>query len=230
MFISEIFYSVQGEGIYTGTPSVFIRTGGCNLRCRWCDTKYALWEAVGKEITIEKIVETASGYPTRFYVITGGEPMLDQDIHDLCKQLSDYGKHITIETAATLPPKGITCSLASLSPKLSNSIPGDDVPVALRHQHERTRLNPDVIRAWLDQYEYQLKFVICSDSDIAEMLGLLMHLDRTIPSDRVLLMPEGVDSSALDESTNIIISACKKYGFRFCDRLHIRLFGNKRGY
>lgn len=155
--------------------------------------------------------------------------MLAEGIHDLCFQLNRLGKHITIETATTIPPDGIICSLASLSPKLSNSRPGDNVSVAIQKQHERKRLHIDVIKAWLDDYEYQLKFVISSASDIEEMLRLLEKLDRTIPSDRILLMPEGVDSSSFEVSSSFIVSACKDYGFRYCDRLHIRLFGNKRG-
>lgn len=229
MRISETFYSIQGEGALAGLPSVFIRTAGCNLRCRWCDTPYASRQTGGSERTIDSLVEEVSGYPTRFVVITGGEPMLAEGIHDLAKRLVDGGRHVTIETAATLLPRGISCSLASLSPKLKNSIPGTEVPVAVRRRHEERRLKPDVIREWIDHYNYQLKFVVCSGSDIAEVIAFLDALDRGIDPEKVLLMPEGVDDASLAANTDTIIAACKERGFRYCDRLHIRLYGQTRG-
>jgi len=229
MHIAETFYSIQGEGTLTGVPSVFIRTAGCNLHCRWCDSKYALRQDQGFERTIDSLVEEVDHYPTRFCVITGGEPMLARDIHTLAKRLVDAGKHVTIETAATIPPRGIICSLVSLSPKLSNSTPSADVSSASRRRHEMQRLQPDVIRDWIDGYDYHLKFVICSSSDIEEMINLLNSLNRSIAPEKVLLMPEGVDASAHTTSTDIVAAACKENGFRFCDRLHIRLYGNQKG-
>jgi 7-carboxy-7-deazaguanine synthase len=155
--------------------------------------------------------------------------MLAKGIHDLAKRLVDGGKHVTIETAATIPPRGVSCSLASISPKLTNSTPGMDISVAVRRRHEARRLQPDVIRDWIDHYDYQLKFVVCSSSDIAEVIDLLDKLDRSIAPEKVLLMPEGVDTNAFSNVTDHVIAACQEHGFRFCDRLHIRLYGNKRG-
>lgn len=229
MRISETFYSIQGEGTLTGLPSVFIRTAGCNLRCRWCDSMYASWYARGSGRTINSLVEEVIRYPTRFCVITGGEPMLAKGIHDLAKRLVDGGKHVTIETAATIPPRGISCSLASINPKLKNSTPGMDISVAVRRRHEARRLKPDVIRDWIDHYDYQLKFVVCSSADVAEVIALLDTLDRSIAPEKVLLMPEGVDTAAFSNVTDHVIAACKEHGFRYCDRLHIRLYGNTRG-
>src|SRR5882724_8899363 len=123
MLISEIFYSIQGEGELTGVPSVFVRTSGCNLRCRWCDTKYASWKPEGEEMSIETIVERVTAFPAAHVVLTGGEPMVARGIHDLARQFRAAGKHITIETAGTVAPEGIACDLASLSPKLRNSTP-----------------------------------------------------------------------------------------------------------
>ena len=229
MRISETFYSIQGEGALTGLPSVFIRTAGCNLRCRWCDSMYASWHARGSERTIDSLSEDVHRYPTRFCVITGGEPMLAKGIHDLAKRLVDGGKHVTIETAATISPRGISCSLASISPKLTNSTPGMDISVAVRRTHEARRLKPDAIREWIDRYDYQLKFVVCSSPDIAEVIALLDTLDRSIAPEKVLLMPEGVDTAAFSNVTDHVIAACKEHGFRYCDRLHIRLYGNMKG-
>lgn len=155
--------------------------------------------------------------------------MLAKGIHDLAKRLLDGGRHVTIETAATIPPGGISCTLASLSPKLKNSTPGMDISDAVRRRHEARRLKPDVIRDWIDHYDYQLKFVVCSGSDIVEVIDLLDALDRGIAPEKVLLMPEGVDTAALSNVTDHVIAACKEHGFRYCDRLHIRLYGNTRG-
>ncbi|EKD22319.1 MAG: Radical SAM protein [uncultured bacterium] len=229
MRISETFYSIQGEGTLAGLPSVFIRTAGCNLRCRWCDSPYASRHARGSERTIDSLVEEAIRHPTRFCVITGGEPMLTKGIHDLAKRLVDGGRHVTIETAATILPRGISCSLASLSPKLKNSTPGTGTPVAVRRRHEARRLRPDVIREWIDHYDYQLKFVVCSGSDVAEAIALLDALDRSIAPEKVLLMPEGVDAAAFANVADHIVEACKEHGFRYCDRLHIRLYGHTPG-
>src|SRR5438067_7497385 len=124
MYISEIFHSIQGEGELTGVPSVFIRTSGCNLRCDWCDTKYASWHPEGTEMSVEDVVSRVLQFRCDYCVLTGGEPMIAKDIHILAERLRSAGKHITIETAATVLPRGIACDLASLSPKLSNSTPG----------------------------------------------------------------------------------------------------------
>ena len=105
MFVSEIFYSIQGEGELTGVPSVFVRTSGCNLRCSWCDTKYASWTPEGEEMDIEDIAAKIEEFACRHVVVTGGEPMIAKGIHQLATRLKELGKHITIETAATILPE-----------------------------------------------------------------------------------------------------------------------------
>src|SRR5207245_4988362 len=85
MLISEIFYSIQGEGELTGVPSVFIRTSGCNLRCNWCDTKYASWNPEGADMPVDVILEKVSAYPANHVVLTGGEPMIAKGIRDLAR-------------------------------------------------------------------------------------------------------------------------------------------------
>ncbi|MGE5215483.1 MAG: 7-carboxy-7-deazaguanine synthase QueE, partial [Chloroflexota bacterium] len=113
--ISEIFYSVQGEGRFAGTPSVFIRSSGCNLRCVWCDTPYTSWRPEGSSWSIEKILAAVEKHPTRYIVITGGEPLLADDIEALALELKRRKKHITVETAGTIF-KSVHCDLISLSP------------------------------------------------------------------------------------------------------------------
>ncbi|HXU50202.1 MAG TPA: 7-carboxy-7-deazaguanine synthase QueE, partial [Candidatus Binatia bacterium] len=119
MKISEIFYSVQGEGMLTGVPSVFVRTSGCNLRCTWCDTPYTSWQPEGEERTIDSIVREVNGYNAAHVVITGGEPMIAPAIAELTQALT---QHITIETAGTVFVD-VRCDLMSISPKLANSTP-----------------------------------------------------------------------------------------------------------
>ena len=230
MLISEIFYSVQGEGELTGVPSVFIRTSGCNLRCRWCDTPYASWTPEGTEMSIDAIVAEVEKHPAAHVVLTGGEPMVARGIHDLAARLRAAGKHITIETAGTIAPGGIACDLASISPKLANSTPPPgSIEPAWIERHERSRLRPDILREWLENFSYQLKFVISSESDLAEIESLLADIGLKIPPAKVLLMPEGTDPATLDARRSMLIDLCLRKGHRPCDRLHIRLFGNTRG-
>ncbi len=230
MLISEIFYSIQGEGELTGVPSVFIRTSGCNLRCTWCDTKYASWYPEGSDLALGEVVAQALSYPAQHCVLTGGEPMIAREIGPLAAALRDAGKHVTIETAGTVHPEGIACDLASISPKLSNSTPATaDITPAWRTRHESTRLHLPILRAWLDHYSFQLKFVVETATDLNEISDLLGALDRRIPSAKVLIMPQGIDSATLHGRDETLIDACLRLGYRYCQRLHIDLFGNKRG-
>ena len=227
MFIAEIFYSIQGEGELTGIPSVFVRASGCNLRCTWCDTKYASWEPEGVEMSIDSIVEKVSEYPADHCVLTGGEPMVAKGIHELAARLRASGKHITIETAATIAPGGIACDLASLSPKLSNSTPDIASANGWRERHERARLQPRIIDSWMDGYAFQLKFVVASEKDLAEIDALLSMLARAVPRFKILLMPEGTDVTTIRGRN--LADVCLRRGYRYCNRLHIELYGNARG-
>jgi len=228
MRIAEIFYSIQGEGLLTGVPSVFVRTSGCNLRCHWCDTPYASWKPEGPEMSAEEILKKVFEWNCRHVVLTGGEPMVAPELSPLAAGLRKAGKHITIETAATVAPAGIACDLASLSPKLSNSTPPPDRDPAWSKKHEDTRLRPDVIAEWIQNYDFQLKFVVSSEKDLTEIKVLLSRLPP-VPLDRVLLMPEGTDSKTLASRSPWLLEICKREGFRFCPRLHIELFGHARG-
>jgi len=231
MLISEIFYSVQGEGELTGVPSVFVRASGCNLRCAWCDTPYASWNPEGQVMSVDQIVAAvAAERGAKHVVLTGGEPMIASGIEELAEKLRELGYHITIETAATIPPEGIPCDLASLSPKLLNSAPDGTKHAVWRKRHESTRWQPDVIRAWLDGgYGYQFKFVVAEPKDVAELEGMLKSVGREIPPHKVLLMPEGTSLERLRQRADWLVDLCKARGYRYAHRLHIELFGNKRG-
>ena len=229
MLISEIFHSLQGEGELTGVPSVFVRTSGCNLRCNWCDTPYASWKSEGPQMSIDEIVTEVKKHPARHVVLTGGEPMVAKEIRDLAAALKKLGYHITIETAATIAPEGIACDLASLSPKLKNSGPDDRLPAAWRGRHEALRWRPEAVKAWLAGYNFQLKFVVAQEADVDEIEGMLTQLGREIPRAKVLLMPEGTTVEALRAKAGWLGELCKARGYRYAPRLHIELYGNKRG-
>jgi 7-carboxy-7-deazaguanine synthase len=229
MLISEIFYSLQGEGELTGVPSVFVRTSGCNLRCNWCDTPYASWQPEGKQMTVGEIVAAVSPHPARHVVLTGGEPMIAPDIQALAAALKKLDYHITIETAATIAPMGIACDLASLSPKLKNSSPDERLDDTWRRKHENLRWQPEVVRAWLDRGSYQLKFVVAQATDLIEIETLLASLEREIPRAKVLLMPEGTTVEVLRARAVWLAELCKARGYRYAPRLHVELYGNKRG-
>jgi len=232
--ISETFTSIQGEGALTGVPSHFIRVAGCNLRCRWCDTPYASWSPEGDRRSVDALVDEAVASGVGHVVLTGGEPMIFPAMETLASRLRERGMHITIETAGTVC-RAIACDLMSISPKLANSTPHDDPrdPSGVwAKRHEQRRINLDALSELLrGPWAYQLKFVIASAEDVAEIDGLLGELATrvgAIPADRVLMMPEGV-SVPKPGSTRWLADLCVQRGWRYCQRLHIELFGNTRG-
>jgi 7-carboxy-7-deazaguanine synthase len=220
--IAELFYSIQGEGSLVGVPSVFIRTSGCNLRCSWCDTPYTSWSPEGVDLSLDQIVDEVRAHPARHVVVTGGEPMIAPEVLPLSQRLRDLGMHITIETAGTVFAP-VACDLMSISPKLSNSTPEG----SFRAQHERLRIQPTVLAQLISRYDYQLKFVIEKPADLEEVCALVAELaaDRA----RVILMPEGIDAERLRERGVWLAEVCKEQGFRFSPRLHVDLYGNRRG-
>ena len=227
MRISETFYSVQGEGKLTGVPSLFIRTSGCNLRCHWCDTPYASWRPEGENTSLEQLLQQVQQTGAHHVVLTGGEPTIMPDIERLCFMLAADGRHITLETAGTLF-KPLPVDLVSLSPKLSNSTPPASTG-QLAIDHEQHRLNLNALQRYIDTApDLQIKFVIQTPADLNEMLDLLSKL-RSWRRNDVLLMPEGIDPRALQERASWLIDACKIHGFRFCQRLHVMVWGAQRG-
>lgn len=227
MKISEVFATIQGEGILSGVPSLFIRVSGCNLRCVWCDTPYTSWTPEGAEWSVERILEWTSGFPQyRHVVLTGGEPMIFPESGILTRALRDRGFHITVETAGTVWQE-LACDLMSISPKLANSIPVTRDGGRWAAAHDRLRHNPVVLQALTSSYAYQLKFVVAEASDLAEVRLICGSVDA--PPDRVLLMPEGVTPEALASKGHWLVEICKAEGYRFCPRLHVMLYGNRRG-
>jgi 7-carboxy-7-deazaguanine synthase len=100
LVVNEIFHSIQGESSQAGRPCVFVRLTACNLRCVWCDTAYAFDE--GTELTVGSVVDQVAAFSTRYVLVTGGEPLLQQGVHDLFAALLDRGCEVAVETGGSL--------------------------------------------------------------------------------------------------------------------------------
>ncbi len=227
MRVAEIYQSVQGEGFLTGTPSVFVRASGCNLRCWYCDTPYASWRPEGDDLSVEETLMRVEQFACEHVVLTGGEPMLFAELIPLCDELRGRGRHITIETAGTLYLP-LACDLMSISPKMSNSTPRQSLAPRWQLRHEHTRLAPEVIRRLVAEYEYQFKFVVGRPQDGDEVLRYLGEFPE-IDRDRVMLMPLGTEVDELARVAQWLPDYCARYGLRFCPRRQIEWFGLVRG-
>ncbi len=228
MLIVETFASKQGEGLWAGTESTFVRVGGCLLRCRFCDTPYAFWEAgEAEELCVDEILEIVRRLGQKHVVLTGGEPMLYAELVPLTQRLRSEGDTITIETSGTLDLP-VLCDLMSISPKLSNSTPHGLKDPARTARHEANRNRPEVVRNLIGRYPYQLKFVVDSEDDLAEIEEYLKQFPE-VERSRVLLMPQGTDSELLRKKMERIHEYCDRTGFQPCPRMHIVWYGNQRG-
>ena len=227
MRIAELYQSVQGEGEYLGTPSVFLRTTGCNLRCWFCDTPFTSWQPEGSDVPLPELIDKLLGFDCEHVVITGGEPLLPREIESLTDALHQAGRFITIETAGTVF-RPVSCDLMSISPKLANSTPAVDRSLRWAERHEQLRHHPEIIRDLIARYRYQFKFVIDQPADAAQVeayLAALPEIDRT----RVWLMPQAISAIDLTEKSMWLEALAAEAGFRFTSRWHIAEFGNVRG-
>lgn len=232
--------TIQGEGKLVGVPSLFLRLGGCNLRCKWilddgtvsvCDTAYASYETKSNiEMSVDKVYQLISNNlgNIRHLVITGGEPFLQAaSLSVLCKKLKDAYRniHITIETNGTIYDDKLAddIDLFSISPKLSFSLGGKKIEGLNR----TVQLFVDKANG-LKEKDYQLKFVTASDKHEAEIVDFLKTVKGWTNAD-ILIMPAGTDDQMLSKSSKTALATCLKYGWRYCSRLHISLFGNKKG-
>lgn len=239
--ISEIYGSVQGEGLLTGQASAFVRTSGCNLRCWFCDTPFASWQPEGDYLEIETICQKVESLGLTHVVLTGGEPMIYSRLSELCSQLraggpEAGGRHLTIETAGTVFAD-VPCDLFSISPKLSRSGPAHrpnshspamDLASSWDARHEERREQLPTVRQLMALSEYQLKFVIDQPADTDEVLDYLQRLGEW-DGERVLLMPQGVTIPELDAREQWLKPWCEQHQLQYCPRQHIHWYGNRRG-
>jgi len=239
----EIFHTIQGEGVSVGAPAVFIRASRCNLHCVWCDTDqtwnfektpwphekdavpgYAKFkkEDVTFEIDPADAAERILAYDCPRTVITGGEPLLQQEgflemiglIHE--RQPEHLFEVETNGTKIPSPAFHEAVNQFNVSPKLSNA----GMPESLRLNAEALAIFARSPKAWF-------KFVVAEPADLEEIKSLCAAYQ--LPRQRVLLMPEGRTCTELDRHAPWLAETCRDLGFRFSDRLHIRLWGDKRG-
>mgnify|MGYP000157703990 CR=1 FL=1 len=234
--VLEMFKTIQGEGIFIGTPSVFVRFAVCNLACVWCDTKYS-W--VAELLKNEKIkwysvrelclaVDDLAGGAIKNVVFTGGEPLLwwGRGLKDVVEMLGSAGYLIEIETNGTVMPKGcmdMPFLRFNVSFKLSNNV---------ANKYEE-RIRKDVLKYFNDVGEtssvffdrVSWKIVIKNREDLKELNDIIdsLKLDRR----HLVIMPEMTDASKLSEY-GWLVDWCVENGVRFISRLHIELWGNKR--
>ncbi|MEZ4223217.1 MAG: 7-carboxy-7-deazaguanine synthase QueE [Polyangiaceae bacterium] len=222
--VSEIFESLQGEGVSAGTPCTFLRLATCNLRCSWCDTKYT-WDFKNhdydKEVTHQAVRDVATrlgALAQRRLVVTGGEPLLQASaLEALLDELTGFT--VEVETNGTLAPSAGLAKRVdqwNVSPKLANA----DEPRERRVVLDALRQFRDLPQAWL-------KLVLRTSACVSEALQLVDELDW--PRERVIFMPEANDLEQLERRAPEIANASRQYGVRFSSRLHLALWNGRRG-
>jgi 7-carboxy-7-deazaguanine synthase len=235
--INELFYSLQGEGKLAGVPSVFIRTSGCNLRCWYCDSYHTSWEPTHAWLDLESVVDEVKDHDEADHVVvTGGEPLIHDETEELLDRLSAAGYHTTVETNGTIYPDA-SIDLASISPKLASSTPTpekdpkEDGQWADRHDERRTDI--DVLSQLVEDYEFQLKFVITDRDDMPEINQLVDRLrtstDAVVCDSDVLLMPEGATRERLNETRELTAEVALEHGYQYSPRLHVDLWNDAPG-
>jgi 7-carboxy-7-deazaguanine synthase len=243
--IVEIYPCLQGEGRYTGVPSILIRTTGCKLRCQFansfCDTAYASWSPEKGQFTLSQIEQVIIESPQIHHIIiTGGGPtMHPQLLRDICDLGHKYKKIITLETEGSEFVEKVKVNLLSLSPKLKSSTPiigielsfspGKQVKKSHIDQHEKYRTNYFAMRKWIEHsINYQVKFVIGSEDDIFEALDMCeshLHINR----EKIMFMPAGSTNEQLNTSRKWLVERCIELGINYTDRLHVVVYGDLRG-
>lgn len=223
LVVSEVFGStIQGEGPSIGRRAGFVRLGRCNQACSWCDTPYTWdWDRFDPAVELHDtdvadVVAQVAAMDVPMVVISGGEPLLQQsELEALLRELKQAGKRIEVETAGTITPRlGELVDQWNVSPKLTNS--GNPL--------ER-RYKPDVLRAFEATGRAIFKFVACDPSDLDEIASMVDECGLT----DVWVMPEGTDAATLEKRSAVLADAVIARGWNLTTRLHILLWGDKRG-
>ena len=232
--VNELFYSLQGEGKIAGMPSVFVRTSGCNLRCWFCDSFHTSWEPTHAWLDIDAVIDRVTDYEkANHVVVTGGEPLLHDEITELLDRLSDAGYHTTVETNGTIY-HDTSIDLVSISPKLASSTPtaakdpqGDG---EWADRHDNRRIDIDALCKLVETYAFQLKFVVTDGDDMPEINRLVDRLrdaaDALIQDSDILLMPEGSTRERLSETRELTAEIAMEHGYQYTPRLHVDLWND----
>lgn len=209
MKVNEIFSSIQGEGKLQGVPSVLVRLVGCNLNCVWCDNRKnkKAWE-----VSHGELLNLLGDYGIRNIIITGGEPLLYSQIELLTSELKEKGYFITIETNATIK-KSVKADLISMSPKLSHANVKDGI----------VTIDYNVIQYYVDNYNYQLKFVVKNENDFLDVQHILRGLNN-IDYNNVFMMPLASSLAELAVIQKEIVRLCIKYRYRYANRLQLQIW------
>lgn len=226
-FLSELFVSLQGEGKYIGVPSIFIRTIGCNLFCSWCDSSFASWKPESPSYNINDVEKVLDESEVKHVVLSGGEPTINPYFSDIIDLVKSNGRFVTVETNGTHFPEVDVAELVdliSISPKLKNSTPNNK----WMEKHTLDRINIESIRAWiLYARDYQLKFVVSCEDDIDEIERIV--IESGAQWNHVYLMPEGKTEAELAEKRKWVADLCLSHQCNYSDRLHVIIWGDKRG-
>ena len=216
MRISEIFLSLQGEGPSAGTPAHFIRLQGCDVGCHWCDTKYSWDFAAGRELSAEAACDEARSLgEAPLLVVTGGEPLEHAGLAELLARGLERWPRVEVETSGIAPPPAGDPRLAwNVSPKLPGATP-------------RWRDTWAHVSAWRAEPRATFKIVVGDAPDLEDAEGLIAR--HELPRERVMLMPEGLTDAALKSRAASLAEACKRLGVRMSPRLHIWMWGARRG-
>lgn len=220
-------------------PTHVVLTGGEPMICPELPELCFRLKDRGMHITIEtagtvlpwklkKSERIETGPSTNF---TDVDPMPIHSEHPVV-EAHDSGRNASKEEFPIVvrsEDRPIVCDLMSISPKLSNSTPTQDIAGTWHEKHQQSRFRPEVVRKLIEVAEdYQLKFVVASVLDAEEVLEYLNVLE-TYRKDRVLLMPRGITSEELHFHSEWLSAWCLQHGVRYCDRSHIHWFGNRRG-
>jgi 7-carboxy-7-deazaguanine synthase len=238
--INEVFESLQGEGKLAGVPSLFVRTSGCNLRCWYCDSYHTSWEPTHGWVEVDDVLDEVRNTAVDHVVVTGGEPMIHDEIESLLARLDDAGYHVTVETNGTVH-RDTHIDLASISPKLASSTPTPDRPPAggdasvggWEEKHDRERIDLAALSGLVEDYPFQLKFVVTERADVEEATALVTRLreaaDVRIRDEDVLLMPEGTTREQVANTRTLTAELALEYGYRYTPRLHVDLWNDAPG-
>jgi organic radical activating enzyme len=237
--VSEIFKSIQGEGTFAGTPCIFLRLSTCNLKCFWCDTKYTWdWQNYDikkeiKELRIKDIIKEFYEFPNIFHiVITGGEPLLQQDklisLLTIVKNKRNrnnktQGYRIEIETNGTIVGAKEIISLIdqwNISPKTSNSL-NEEHHISLEKLYDKS------MPFYKDLKNTSFKFVVDKPNDLSEIDRFVKKYE--IPKEKLILMPQASTKQELLEKNEWLKKIAKESDFNFTTRLQVLLWNNQRG-